>query len=67
MSQFQETENVSKKLAEMILKYKEIALEIQRMWNVKKKDCDIGNIMGNWSHLKITKKIPDQHTGKARN
>jgi len=33
------------------------------MWNVKK--CDTGNIMGNRSLLKITKKIPDQHTVKT--
>jgi hypothetical protein len=23
--------------------------------------------MGNWNHLKIIQKIPEQHTGKARN
>jgi hypothetical protein len=58
--------NVVKKDAE-ILKYKDIIIEIQRMWNVGEKvipvtvgDCD-------WNHLKITRNIPVQRAGKARN
>ena len=36
------------------------------MWIVKGKV--IPAIMGgNWNHLKIIQKIPEQHTGKARN
>jgi hypothetical protein len=29
--------NVIKKVAEKILKYKDLSIEVQRMWNVKKK------------------------------
>jgi hypothetical protein len=28
---------------------------------------DTGNNRGDWNHLKISKTIPEQHTGKARN
>jgi hypothetical protein len=28
---------------------------------------DTSNNMGDWNHLKITQKIPEQHTRKARN
>jgi hypothetical protein len=27
----------------------------------------VENSKGNWNHLKIIQKIPEQHTGKARN
>jgi hypothetical protein len=58
--------NVIKKEAEKILKYKDLTIDIQRMWNVKNK-CDTSSNRGNWNHFKIIKKIPEQHTGKARN
>jgi hypothetical protein len=35
------------------------------MWNVKTNVIPV--ITGNWNHLKITQKIPEQHTGKALN
>ena len=55
-----------KKEAEKILKYKNLILEIQRMWKLeaKLKPVIIG---GDWKHHKITQTIPKQRTGKARN
>jgi len=35
------------------------------MWNAK--ESDINNNRGNWNHLKIIPKIPEQFTGKALN
>jgi len=35
------------------------------MWNVKE-NIDISNNRGNWNHLYIIQKIPDQRSGKAR-
>ena len=32
-----------------------------------KNKCDTSNNRGNWNHLKIIEKIPEQHAGKARN
>jgi hypothetical protein len=53
--------NMIKKEAEMILKYNDLIIEIQHIWNVKAK------VMGNWNHFRITQTIPEQHTRKARN
>jgi hypothetical protein len=36
------------------------------MWKVKTKDIPV-IIGGNWNRLKIPQKIPEQHTGRARN
>jgi hypothetical protein len=33
----------------------------------RKSKSDTGINMGDWTHLKIIRKIPEQHTGKARN
>jgi hypothetical protein len=33
----------------------------------RKNKCDTSNNRGNWNHLKIIQKIPEQHIGKARN
>jgi hypothetical protein len=44
--------NVIKKEAEKILKYKDLTIQIQRMWNVKNKS-DTSNNRGNLNHLKI--------------
>ena len=52
--------NMIKKEAEKIIKYKQLLIEIQHMWDVKT------NNRGNWNHLKITQTILEQHTGKAR-
>jgi hypothetical protein len=37
------------------------------MWNVKNKCDTTNNNNSNRIHLEIIKKIPEQHTGKARN
>ena len=57
--------NMIKKKAENFLKYKFLIIEIKRMRNVKAKN-DTSINRGNWSHLKITQAIPEQHTGKPR-
>ena len=43
--------NVIKKEAKKILKYKDLTIEIQRMWNVKKSDSS--NNRRDWDHFKI--------------
>jgi hypothetical protein len=47
-----------------MLKYKDVTIEIQRVWNVRSKN-DTSNNRGNWGHLKIIKILPEQHSGKA--
>jgi hypothetical protein len=57
---------VTKKEAEKILKYKDLILDTQHMWNVKEKVIKV--IRGaTWNHFKITQTIPEEHTGRARN
>jgi hypothetical protein len=61
-----EDRHVLRKEAEKILKYKDLALEIQRMRNVKLNVLPVNNT-GKWNDLKIIQKITEQYTGKARN
>jgi hypothetical protein len=56
--------NVIKKEAEKILKYKDLTIETQRMWNVKNRG-DTSNNMGDWDYFKIIQKIREQHTRKT--
>jgi hypothetical protein len=58
--------NMMKTDAEKILRYKDLTIEIHSMCHVKTKR-DTNNHMDNWNHLKIIQKIPEPHTGKARN
>jgi len=44
--------NVIKKEAEKILEYKDLIIEIQRMWNVEAKVIPV-IIGGDWNHCKI--------------
>jgi len=58
---------VIKKEAEKILKYKDLTIEIQRMWNVKPKVTPV--IIGatgaiSKSFRKYMSKIPGKHEGK---
>jgi hypothetical protein len=55
---------VIKKEAEKIVKYQDLLMEIQRMWNVK---SDTNNNKGDWNHFKIAQTILEQHTRKAGN
>jgi hypothetical protein len=56
--------NVIKKEAEKILKYKDLTVEIQHMWNVKTKVIPV--IIGATGTIsKKKKKICEQHTGKT--
>jgi len=55
--------NVIKKEAEKILKYKDLTIQIQRMWNVKKGYTSSNR--GDWDYSKVIQKIREQHTGKT--
>ena len=56
--------NVIKKEAEEILKYKDLAKDIQHMWNVKNKG-DSSNNRGDWDYFKVIQKIREQHNRKT--
>jgi hypothetical protein len=53
--------NVIKKEAEKILKYKDLTIEIEHMWNV----IDTSNNRGDWDYLKSFRTY--QETMKSRN
>jgi len=54
---------VTEKEVEKILKCKDLALEIQSMWNVKN-ESDTSNNRGDWDYFKVIQKIREQHTRK---
>jgi hypothetical protein len=67
MLQFQETEMWLKKEAENILKYKDLTIEIQRVWNVKAKVIPVitGTTGTIWkSFRKYVSNIPGNHEVK---
>ena len=55
--------NEIKEAVEMFLKYKDLAMEIQHLWNVKTNVTS--NTSGKWNHLKNMQKISEQHNKKA--
>jgi hypothetical protein len=56
---------VIKKKAKKVLKYKDLTIEIQCMWNVKSKVIPVINNRGDWDHFKDIQKIREQHTRKT--
>jgi hypothetical protein len=55
-----------KKEAGKFLKYKDLRIQTQGMWNIKIKSYATNN-RGNWNHFKIIQKIPEELSGKVRN
>ena len=58
--------NVVKEDAEKILKYKDLIIEFERIWNVKAKVISV--IIGATGTISESlQTVPEQRTGKARN
>jgi hypothetical protein len=47
---------------EKIVKYKDLTIEMGRMWNVQNEN-DTSNNSGSCSHPRVTQITPEQHTG----
>jgi hypothetical protein len=60
------TINAIQKEPAEVLKYKDLAIEIQRMCNVKKKS-DTSNNSGDWNHFRVIQKMHEALTRKVRN
>jgi len=56
---------VVKKEAEKILNYKDLTIEIQRMWNVKTRVIPVIRNWSDWDHFQIIHKIRERHTRKS--
>ena len=56
--------NVVKKEADNVLKYKDLTIAVDGVWNIKRK-YDTCNNWDNRNHLKTIQKIPEQHTEKV--
>jgi hypothetical protein len=56
--------NVIKRETEKSLKYKALQCKYSTLGTQNK--SDISNNRGNWNHLKIIQKVPEQRNGKAR-
>jgi len=56
--------NVLQKEADKTLKYKDLTVEIERMWNIKTKVIASNN-RGDWDYFKDIQKIREQHTRKS--
>jgi hypothetical protein len=57
---------VNDKETEMAVKYQDLTIEYGAC-GPKKDEGNTSNNRGNWNHLKIIQKTPEQYTGKARN
>jgi hypothetical protein len=55
--------NVTQKEAENVLKYKDLTIVIQRMWNVATRVIPV-IFWNDWKHFKIIQKMREYHTRK---